>query len=81
MRGREPERATEHYKEMGREPHFIRVSEVQGDEYSEGRKIGERGADKACDEGRPSQSATDKEGIKISKGMIKTNNEIVYSRG
>ena len=38
-RGREPERATEHYKEMGREPHFIRVSEVQGDEYSEGRRL------------------------------------------
>ena len=54
---------------------------MQGDEYSEGRKIGERGAGKACDEGRPSQSATDKEGIRIGKAMIKINHESVYSRG
>ena len=66
---------------MGRKPHFIRVSESVGGRIQRRLQIGGRGAGKACDEGRPSQSATDKEGIKISKGMIKTNNEIVYSRG
>jgi len=54
---------------------------VQGNEQSGGRKIGERGAGEACDEGRPSQSATDKEGTKIGKAMIKINHESVYSRG
>ena len=81
MRGREPERATEHYKEMGREPHFIRVSESVGGRIHRRSQIGERGAGEACDEGRPSQSATDKEGIQIGKAMIKINHESVYSRG
>ena len=66
---------------MGRKPHFIRVSESVGGRIQRRSQIGERGADKACDEGRPSQSATDKDGIQINKGMIEINHESVYSRG